>query len=416
MTWLSRRIFGERTASVGAEARASIEMPGVTISSAAMLDYFGGGAVGAGVSVTPDAALGLPALWAAVNFLSGTIAGLPLHLYRRGSKGRERVENSLADIVRKAPTPETSSFDWRKRMFDAVFLHGRGISFIERAPNGLVTNIWPLDPTRLTVERVAGLRLYHYQDGLRRVTYEASEVIDIPWMLKPDGLASHAPMVKLSESIGRALAAQRYAGKFFNGGGVPAFALIGNFVTPGAMERAANDVRDAILRATAEGRNAISLPAGVEIKPLGVDPDKMQLLETQRFAVEDIARIYNLPPVFVQDLTHGTFSNTEQQDLHFVKHTVRRWVTQFEQEINLKLFGRSKGSFYVEFDLDGLMRGDFVARMSGYATGIQNGILTPNEARAAENRSDDPSGGSLMMQGATVPLSAQQTKGTSNAA
>jgi HK97 family phage portal protein len=131
----------------------------------------------------------------------------------------------------------------------------------------------------------------------------------------------------------------------------------------------------------------------------------MQLLELQRFSIEQIARIYSLPPVFLQDLTHGTFSNTEQQDLHFVKHTVKRWVEQFEQEMNLKFFGRGS-DFYVEFNVDGLLRGDLKSRMEAYAVSIQNAIRTPDEIRAIENL---PAKGAteLLIQGATVPLGSQ---------
>jgi HK97 family phage portal protein len=132
----------------------------------------------------------------------------------------------------------------------------------------------------------------------------------------------------------------------------------------------------------------------------------MQLLELQRFSIEQIARIYSLPPVFLQDLTNGTYSNTEQQDLHFVKHTLKRWIEQTEQEMNLKLFPRGS-EFYVEFNVDGLLRGDFKTRMEAHAASIQNGIRTPNEVRDIENMSPMPEGGSLMIQGATVPIGTQ---------
>jgi HK97 family phage portal protein len=125
--------------------------------------------------------------------------------------------------------------------------------------------------------------------------------------------------------------------------------------------------------------------------------------------IEQIARIYSIPPTFLQDLTHGTFSNTEQQDLHFTKHTIKRWIEQFEQEMNLKLFGRNSNSQFVEMNVDGLLRGDFKTRMDGYAQGIQNAILTPNEARRRENLPDDAGGDGLLVQGATVPLGQQPT-------
>ena len=152
----------------------------------------------------------------------------------------------------------------------------------------------------------------------------------------------------------------------------------------------------------------MALPMGHELKSIGLSPENMQLLELQRFSIEQIARIYSLPPVFLQDLTHGTFSNTEQQDLAFVKHTVKRWVEQTEQEMNLKFFGRNSKQ-YVEFNVDGLLRGDFKTRMEAYSTSIQNGIRTPNEVRETENLGSKPEGDNLMIQGATVPIASQPT-------
>jgi HK97 family phage portal protein len=173
------------------------------------------------------------------------------------------------------------------------------------------------------------------------------------------------------------------------------------------MDEAPDDLQDAVKKAAQENKLALSLPAGHEIKQIGVDPDKAQLVELKKFLIEEYARIYSLPPTFLQDLSRATFSNTEQQDLHLVKHTIKRWVEQAEQEMNLKFFGKNNTTRYVEFNLDGLLRGDFKTRMDGYSTGIQNAIMTPNEARRQENRPDDPLGNALMIQGATVPLGEQ---------
>ena len=133
----------------------------------------------------------------------------------------------------------------------------------------------------------------------------------------------------------------------------------------------------------------------------------MQLVPTQEFAILEIARIYQMPPTFLQDLSNGTFSNTEQQDLHFVKHTMKRWLEQIEAEMNLKFFGRGS-SRIVEFNVDGLLRGDYKTRMEGNATAIQTGQITPNEARAMDNRERLDGGDRLFIQGATVPLAGHE--------
>lgn len=398
-----------------AELRNSIENPTVPISSANIFAFLGAEQLAdTGESVSIDSAMGVPAVWAAVNFLSGTLASLPLHLYRRRRAGRERVMTTgrsadalLAHLLHDAASDEMTSFEWRKYHFDQVFTQGRGISFIERNGAGQPLNLWPLNPRDVKVRLVQGRRFYDHQDGSRRTTYDAGDVIDTTFCLKPDKVSHRSPILTNANVIGLAQQVTRYGARFFGGGGVPPFVIEGPFQSPGALQRASDDLAAAVRAAAAQNRQALALPAGHTVKPVGTDPEKAQMVEAQRFIIEQISRIYALPPTFLQDLTHGTFANTEQQDLHFTKHTLTRWVEQFEQELNLKLFGRGVSGLYVEMNIDGLLRGDFKTRMDGYAAGIQNAILKPNEARVRENLSPDPAGDVLMIQGATVPVGSQ---------
>lgn len=364
-----------------------------------------------GQTVNTTTAMGVPAVFAAVNFISGTIAGLPLHVYQRTEEGRDRVKGPISGLLHDAVNDETTSYDWRKYKFDRVLTGGRGITQIVRNGRGEVGALIPLDPTKVKITRINGLKLYEYKEDDRVIRLEASDVIDIPFMLKDDMVGHIGPISANADAIGLALAVQDHAAKFFQNGGVPPFAVTGNFQSGASLNRAADDLYAAVKKAAAEQRQALTLPAGLEIKQIGTDAEKSQLLETQRFCVEQIARVYSLPPVFLQDLTHGTFSNTEQQDLHFVKHTLKRWVEQFEQEMNLKLFGRKNNKYFVEFSMDGLLRGDFKTRMEGYAAGVQNALITPNEVRDMENRPKMANGDTLLIQGATVPLGSQPVAG-----
>jgi len=360
-----------------------------------------------GVYVTVDKAMGVPAIWAAVNFLSGTIAGLPLKHYRKTASGREEVPGRLSNILHNAVNEETSSFEWRKYSFDRTLTTGRQYTYIERI-GGEIVNLFPLNPESVTAKIVSGRRVYTFaEDGKRSRNYKASEIIDVPFCIKADMITGLSPIITNRDTIGLAIAATNYGSKFFENGGVPPFVMTGNFTSAEGLNRAAADLQTAVKQSTRDSRLALTLPAGHEITPIGVDLGKAQLVELKRFIIEEIARIYSLPPNFLQDLTRATFSNVEQQDLHLVKHTIRRWIEQTEQEMNLKLFGRDNVTDYVEFNLDGLLRGDFKTRMDGYATGIQNGVLTPNEARRQENRPDADQGNDLMIQSATVPLGSQ---------
>jgi len=406
------------------EKRATVEDPTVPISSAHVLHFLGasGGASAAGINVTIDKAMGVPAIWAAVNFISGTMAGLPLNLYQKTEGGRVKVDSPLARILHDSWNDETSSFDARKYSYEQVFTGGRSITFIESNAAGRVINLWPLNPETVKIEMRGGRKVYRYKEqGRKEIVYVAGEIIDIPFSLRPDMMTSRSPILTNADTIGLGIAATNYGSKLFQNGGVPPFMITGNFESGAALKRASDDLQSAIRAAAKENRLALSLPTGHEIKSIGIDPEKSQLVELKRFLIEEYARIYSLPPTFLQDLSNGTFSNTEQQDLHFVKHTIKRWVEQTEQEMNLKLFGKLNNEFYVEFNLDGLLRGDFKTRMEGYASGIQNAVLTPNEARRQENRPDMDEGNKLMIQGATVPLGSQPikppaTKGTSNEA
>lgn len=388
----------------------NLENPNAPVSAVDFLQIMGWGDLYAssGVTVNVDTALSVPAIWAAVNFIAGTIAGLPLQVYQKQPDGgRKKFDGLLSTILHDSINDDMSSFEWRKYSFEQVLTGGRSITYIEKEASGQIVNLYPLDPTKVRVERlIDGRKIYRVNSRV----YDSKEILDIPFMLKANMTDARGPISQNKDVIGMAISATRYGSKAFQSGGIPPAVLVGPFSSGAAAARASEDVAAATMKLAKEGRPIMALPLGHELKSIGLDPEKMQLLELQQFSIEQIARIYSLPPVFLQDLTHGTFSNTEQQDLHFVKHTVKRWVEQFEQEMNLKFFGRGS-DFYVEFNVDGLLRGDFKTRMEAYATSIQNGIRTPNEVRAIENLDSKKNGNDLLIQGATVPLGSQAPVG-----
>lgn len=389
------------------EQRSSnIENPAVPLSSSAILEFLGLESGIPGISVNVAKALTVPAFFAAVNFLSGTLAGLPLSVYERTETGRVKVSGGVADVLGGAVNEETTSFMWRKSSFDQTYTEGRSYTYVEKDRSGTVINLWPLEYSAVTPRRVNGRKVFDYRERGKVTTYKASEIIDIPMMLKPDSVRHYRPVHLHKDTLGLALAVTKYGARFFSNGGVPPFSIEGPFKTAAGRDRAEKDMTAALVSAANEGRSGLAMPDGHKLTPLGFDPTKMQMVEIKRFLIEEIARIYSLPMVFLQDLTRGTFSNTEQQDLHLVKHTIKRWVEQVEQELNLKLFGRGS-RFYVRFNLDGLMRGDIKTRMEAFAIAIQNAIRKPNEVRRLEELEDAEAGDDLLIQGATVPLKNQ---------
>ncbi|MBB4152911.1 HK97 family phage portal protein [Sphingomonas jinjuensis] len=392
----------------GEREQRSMERPGEIASAASwdewasFLGVAGGGRVDL-PRVTVETALEVPAVFDAVNFLSRMMATLPLHAYRSAAGEAKRVDGELQMLLNEAPNDEWTSADWRRYMWQGVFTGGRGVSWIERRGVRPVA-IWPMDPNQTTVGRRGGRR--YYRIGANE--YPAADVIDVTFALRPDQLAAYGPIHVGRKSIGLAIAMNDFAAGFFAGGGIPPMALEGPLPQgPDAFKRATEQIQRAIELARKAGRAFFGMPPGHSLKPVGIDPDKGQMTEARLFQIQEIARLYGLPPVFLQDLSKGTFSNTEQQDLQLVKHLVVHWAVIFEQQLNLKLFGQRRRAREIKHNLEGLQRGDFKSRVEGIARQIQTAQITPNEARALEDRPPLPDGDTLYIQGATVPLGSQ---------
>lgn len=352
--------------------------------------------------VTIETALEVPAVLDAVTFLSRTMASLPLHVFKAGEGETEKVSGELPMLLNEAPNSEWTSFGWRQYFWQQVYTGGRGMSWIERQGSKPVA-IWPLDPANTVVARVGGRKIYRSGGH----DYPAADVIDVPFALRSDQLRAYGPIHMGRKTIALAIAMNDFAAGFFAGGGVPPLALEGPLPAgPDAFRRALKDIQRAIDLAKKAGQSFFGIPPGHKLTPIGGDPAKGQMTEARLFQIQEIARLYGLPPAFLQDLSKGTFSNTEQQDLQLVKHLITHWAVAFEQELNLKLFGQRRRSRQVKHNLDGLQRGDFKSRIDGLARAIYSGQMMPDEARALENRPPDPSGAGakLYMQGATVPL------------
>lgn len=385
-----------------AEAR-SAPVGSVAQSDPRFMEIFGLGSDGLSEVVTLETAYSVPAIWCANVFLSETLASLPIKVYQRQKDGSRAVasDHPVQGLVNYAANDETDAFEHRRGFWLDFFGPGRGLSFIEGS-SGAPSNLWPIEPARCTVRRKGGRRRYHYDDYGRSVVYDAPDVIDLAFMPTADRIGSRSPIFTHAPTIGLALAVKRYGAKFFDNGGIPPFVIEGPMSTPGGVTSASEQLTAAILSGARSGNLGIALPAGHKLTSIGVDPEKMQMVPVQRFLIEEFARIYMMPPVFLQDLTHGTFTNTEQQDLFLVKHTISRHANAWEKQANLKLFGRGNREFYLEHDLDGLMRGDLKSRAEAVGQMINTGQLTLNEARTMNNREKLTGGDDLLVQGGMV--------------
>lgn len=401
-------LFRRRDGAQAVETRGySIENPTVSPRDASEFFAFFGLDSATLPNVTISSALRVPAVNAAVNFLSRTLAALPLHAYVRRRESSER-ENGAVEKVLRNPTPEMDGFKARQYFWQCVFTGGRGFAWIERRANGAIENIWPLNPSKVRVQR-KGLATVYVHGG---ITYAAEDVIDIAYMLKDDQLGHYGPIALAGKAVQLALAMNDYASNFFAGGGVPPLGLSGPMASDAtALKRTVSDVERAIKFAQANKSPIMPIPSNYKLEPVGIDPAKGQMTEARLFQIQEISRTYQMPPAFLQDLSRGTFANVEQQDLHLVKHLIGQWAKAFEAQASLKIYGRDPRGRYVEHNLDGLMRGDFKSRIEALARGIQTAQLTPNEARRLENRPRhaNAEADELLVQGATVPLGKQPT-------
>jgi len=361
-------------------------------------------------------AMKVPAVLAAVTFLSRTLATLSLDAFRDSDQGPQKIRGGLQTLIHDAPSQSWTSFDLRSYFWRQVFTHGRGLIYISRSNNGQPAELWPINASATRVSMGAdGRRLYtvsfntgQHPGGAVTQTYAEADVIDVPFMLKDDQCGSFSPITLGAKAIQLALAMNDYGSTFFSGGGVPPLALTGPLPQGNdAMRRAMADMARAIDVARKSTVGVFPIPSGHELKPVGFDPAKGQMTEARLFQIQEIARVYQLPPIFLQELSRGTFSNTEQQDLHVTKHLISQWASALEQQMNLKLFGQMNGRRFIRHDIDSLMRGDFLSRMEGLAKSIQNALLTPNEGRAREGLAALANGDELLIQGATVPLGTQ---------
>lgn len=382
------------------EAR-SIENPTVPISSSNLLAFFGLDRADLPV-VTTEAALKVPAVLCAIAFLSRTMAAIPLHGFSKSKTGPAKIGGMTGITLHEAPNELMGSYKFRQYFWQSVFTTGRGLAWIERQ-GPYIAGLWPMDPTQTIVTR-DGFKVTYRHNGK---DYPAADVIDLPFMLRDDQTTHRSPIAMASKAIQLALAMNDYSATFFAGGGVPPLALSGPLPEGAqAMARATADVDRAIRFAKQNKSPILPIPAGHKLEPVGFDPAKGQMIEARVMQIQEIARVWQLPPAFLQELSKGTFANVEQQDLNFVKHVVTQWAVALEDEMNLKLFGRDKNGRFVKHNLNALLRGDLKSRIESYSRAIQTAQMTPNEARELEDRpaSENEAADELLVQGATVVL------------
>jgi len=354
------------------------------------------GSTASGSVVNERTALEMAPVMACVRLLSETIAALPRHVYVRGEGGSKQQAHThpLYPLLHDAPNPEMTSYEFFRSAMANILLYGNFYAEIVR--NGLmeVMQLVPLNSSseHMKKKRSAGEIVYIYtdDDGVERPPYNRRDILHLR-DFGMDGLLGISRVAMAKDVIGLALAAQRHGADFYANGAAPGGAILFD----GTMTNQEDFQKkwDKKFKGRGNRGKLAILENGMKYQQIGSDPDKAQLIETRKFQIAEISRIFNVPLHMMGDLEKSSFSNIEQQSLEFCKYTITPWLVMFEQGMNLALLSSDeRKTHFVKFNMEGLLRGDYESRMRGYAIALGRGIYSVNEVRGLEDKNPIPAG------------------------
>lgn len=370
-----------------------------------------------GKPVNERTAMQTTAVYACVRILAEAVASLPLHVYEYQDDGGKKLvhDHPLYYLLHDEPNPEMTSFVFRETLMSHLLIWGNAYAQIIRDGTGRVLGLYPLLPDKMDVQRDDRGNIYYvysrnsdenpmfkeYGD----IRLKAEDVLHIPG-LGFDGLIGYSPIAMAKNAVGMTLACEEYGASFFANGANPG----GVLEHPGVLKDPSK-VRESwnsVYRGVNNAHKIAVLEEGMKYQQIGIPPEEAQFLETRKFQINEIARLYRIPPHMIGDLDKSSFSNIEQQSLEFVKYTLDPWVIRWEQSLQRSLLlPGEKGKYFIKLNVDGLLRGDYQSRMNGYAVGRQNGWFSANDIREMENMNPipDEQGGNLyLINGAMTKL------------
>jgi HK97 family phage portal protein len=374
-----------------------------------------------GVEVNEQTALNSTAVFACVRILSETVASLPAITYRRnGDGGKERATtHPLYSILHDEPNPRMTALVFFETLMAHLLTWGNAYCEIEYDGRGRVKALWPLLPSQTWLREADDGEIWYHTEIPRtkqQVALPAWRVLHVPG-LGFDGLSGYSVIRMNREAVGLTIATERYGAGFFGSGAKPG----GVLEHPGSLsEPAQARLRESWnkMHSGLENAHRIAiLEEGMKYSQIGLPPEDSQFLQTRQFQLTEVARMFRVPPHLLADLSKATFSNIEHQSIDFVVHTIRPWLVRWEQEIRRKLFSETdKKNYFVEFLVDGLLRGDIKSRYESYQIGRQNGWLNADDIRGLENLNpiEGGAGKIYMVNAAMVPIEQAGEGGDSN--
>ena len=363
--------------------RSSPENPSTSLSNPAAWLTGLLGTSKTGVQVSEDNALTFSAVYAAVRIISETIASIPLNVYQADGETRlKALGHPVQKLLAETPNSLSSSFTFREAMASNLVLHGNAYAKIELNAAGRPVALYPLNPDKVEVKVIDGEKVYVFDQNHTYLDYEMLHFVGLSF----NGLTGKSPLAVAREAVAIGLSAQEYGARFYSNG-----ANTGGVITaPGRLNtEVIKRLKDSWNRANSGNSNAHGtaiLEEGMKYEKIGLDPEAAQFLQSRKFQVNEIARIFRIPPSYLADLENSsTRANTEQQAIQFVRDCITPYVRRMEVELNRKLFREDEPNLYAYFTMEGLMRGDQKARYEAYATARQWGWLSVNDIRDLEN-------------------------------
>jgi HK97 family phage portal protein len=368
------------------------ERRAVSYNDPALQRLYGGGAsTASGEPVNVERAAGLSAVWACVTLIAGTIASMPLILYRRVDEERERaIEHPLFDVLRVRPNPVQSVVSFWEAMVTALLLRGNAYAMITRDDDGRVRALWYVNPDRVQVDVTKTGRLkYRVTAGGSSTTVDATGMLHVVGPMSDDGYTGRSVITAFRETLALSLAIERYGGEFFGNAATPA----GMLTHPGALSSKA---QTNLLKSLEEAHAArgkrhrmLLLEEGLKFEPIGVSHEDSQYIDSRRFGVEEVARIFGVPGFMIGANVTGsslTYSNAETEGLRLLKHTIGPWLARIESAVNFACISPlERRQMYCEFLADSLLSTDTRSRYEAYKLGVEGGWLTREEVRRREN-------------------------------
>lgn len=372
------------------EARATVESPTVPLTSGTLLEWIGGPRSTSGVTVTEHSSLGMPAVWRAVNLIAGTAASLPLHAYRIADDVRvPAAVSGQASRLLTTPHPDMTPFELWETVYAHLLLWGNAYLRILKNEAGQTRELWPIHPSRVKVGRASDTTKVYEVEGDKN-PHTDETVLHIPGF-GYDGICGVSPIRLARQGIGLSLAAEEYGARLFGNGSLAS----GILQTEQRLEQSQADALQQRWKARASGlanaHEAVVLDSGAKFQQLTIPPEDAQFIETRRFQISEVARIYGVPPHMLMDTEKSTSWGTgiEQQGIGFVVYTMRPWLVRVEQRLSRLL---QPQAVYAKYSVEGLLRGDTAARYAAYSVGRQWGWLSVDEIRRLEDMPPLPDG------------------------